>query len=145
VISATLTVYQFGGSDPSLAQPSLVQVLTVADPWDETTITWNNAPLAVENVGQSWVDPIPPPGLPWPGAARNWNLTWAVSQAYAAGQSVLRLALYEADEAYHSGKYFTSSDTGDWNEVGRPTLKVTLSDTGAVPPLSPTNLRIITN
>ena len=145
VVSATLTVYQFGGSDPSAAQPSLVQVFTVGDAWDENTITWNNAPLAVENVGQAWVDPIPPPVLPWPGAARNWNLTWAVSQAYAGGQAVLRLALYEADSAYHSGKYFTSSDTGDWNEVGRPTLKVTLAEPGAVPPVTPRNLRIIRN
>jgi hypothetical protein len=143
VVSATLTVYQFGGSDPSAAQPSLVQVLTVADDWDENTINWNNAPLAVENVSQTWVDVIPPPGLPWPGAARSWNVTWAVLQAYAGQQPVLRLALYEADSAYHSGKYFTSSDTGDWNEVGRPTLTVTLAESGTVPPTPPTNLRII--
>jgi hypothetical protein len=133
VVGATLTVYQFGGSEPSAAQRSLVQVMTVAEPWDEATITWNNAPLALENVSQAWVDPILTP-LPWPGAARTWNLTWAVSQAYRSGQSVLRLALYEADDAYHSGKYFTSSDTGVWNEVGRPTLQVTLGDLGSVPP-----------
>ena len=37
----------------------------------------------------------------------------------------VRLALYEADWAYHSGKYFYASDTGDWNAEGRPTLTVT--------------------
>ncbi len=142
VVGASLTVYQFGGSDPSAAEPSLVQVMTVAEPWDEGTITWNNAPLAAENVGEAWVDPIPTM-LPWPGAARTWNITWAVTQAYEAGQPFLRLALYEADSAYHSGKYFTSSDTGDWNEAGRPTLRVTLGDRGSVPPLAPTNVRIV--
>jgi len=51
--------------------------------------------------------------------------------------------LYEADSAYHSGKYFTSSDTGDWNEAGRPTLQVILADAGSVPPLPPTGVRIV--
>ena len=142
VVGAMLTVYQFGGSDPTAAQRSLVQVMTVADPWDESAITWNSAPLAAENVGEAWVDPILSM-LPWPGAARTWNITWAVSQAYESGQPVLRLVLYEADAAYHSGKYFTSSDTGDWNEIGRPTLQVTLGDVGSVPPTAPTNVRII--
>ncbi len=137
VISAALTVYQFGGSDPSQALPSLIQVLTVADAWTEGSIVWNNAPLATENVAQSQVDPIPS-FLPWPGAARTWDVSWAVSQAYAAGRPALRLVLYEADGAYHSGKYFTSSDTGDWNATGRPALEVVL---GALQP--PTNLRII--
>jgi hypothetical protein len=47
----------------------------------------------------------------------------AVAQAYSAGQP-LRLVLYSADDNYHSGKYFVSSDTDDWNAVGRPTLVV---------------------
>jgi len=98
--------------------------------------------MALENVSQAWVDPLLTTP-PWPGVARSWNLTWAVTQAYTAGQPVLRLALYEADAAYHSGKYFTSSDTGDWNEVGRPTLEVTLGDPASVPPLPPTNVRVI--
>jgi hypothetical protein len=134
-------VYQFGGSDPSQALRSLVQVSTVGQAWDEASITWNTAPLAVENVSQSWVDVIPSPGLPWPGAARTWNVSWALTQAYGASQPVLRLALYEADGAYHSGKYFSSSDTGDWNAAGRPTLRVILADTGT-PPSAPRNPRI---
>ena len=142
VVSATMTLYQFGNSDPSNAQPSLVQVLTVGDDWNESTITWNNAPLAQENVSQTWVDPLTST-IPWPGAARSWDMTWAVLQAYTASQPRLRLALYEADGAYHSGKYFTSSDTGDWNEAGRPTLVVTLADPDTAPPSPPTNLHIL--
>jgi hypothetical protein len=142
VVGAMLTIYQFGNSDPSSAQPSLVQVMTVGEAWDESTINWNNAPLAMENVGQSWVSPLSSTP-PWPGTARTWNLTWAVTRAYNSAQPVLHLALYEADSAYHSGKYFTSSDTGDWNEVGRPTLQVVLGDAGSVPPLPPTGVRIV--
>jgi hypothetical protein len=141
VVSATLTLYQFGNSDPTRAQPSLVQVLTLGDDWNENAITWNNAPLAQENVSQAWVDPLTTTP-PWPGAARSWDVTWAVVQSYTVRQPRLRLALYEADAAYHSGKYFTASDTGDWNEVGRPTLVVTLADPGTVPPSPPANLRI---
>ena len=142
VLSATLTIYQFGGSDPSQALPSLVQVSTVNEDWDENAINWNTAPLAQENVAQSWVDVIPSGPVTWPGSARTWNLSWALARAYAAGESVLRLALYEADGAYHSGKYFSSSDTGDWNAVGRPTLQVVLGDP-ATPPAPPQNLRVI--
>jgi hypothetical protein len=145
LVSATLTLYQFGGSDPSQAQRSLIQVLTVNAPWSERSITWNNAPLAAENVSQSWVDPIPASGVPWPGTARTWNVSWAMSQAYDAGQAALRLALYEADAAYHSGKYFTSANTGDWNDAGRPTLQIILADPGTIPPRPPTNLIIKRN
>lgn len=122
IISATLTLHQFGGSDPSQAQPSLVQVSTVNEDWDEANITWNNGPLAGENVGQAWVDPLPEfPG--WPGAARTWDVSLAVARAYTA-TAPLRLALYEADSAYHSGKHFVASETGDWNAAARPTLNV---------------------
>ena len=34
--------------------------------------------------------------------------------------------LYSADGAQNSGKYFTSSDAGDWDAEGRPTLRVLL-------------------
>jgi len=40
----------------------------------------------------------------------------------------LRLILYSADSAYHSGKYFVASDTGDWNLEGRPRLDVQWGD-----------------
>ncbi len=123
IISATLTLHQFGNAGgPGEAQPSRIQVLMAAGDWSEETITWNNAPLAYENVGGHWVDPITDwPG--WPGVPRTWNVSYAVARAYARGEP-LRLVLYSADSAYHSGKYFVSSDTEDWNEAGRPRLDV---------------------
>lgn len=121
ILSATLTLHHWGGSDPNQAYRSLVQVFTVAEDWQEATITWNNAPLAVENVSRSWVDVVAT--CNWPCIPRSWDVSLAVAQAYAAGMP-LRLALYEADEAYHSGKYFTTSDVGEWNAIGRPTLTI---------------------
>lgn len=122
IVSATLTLHQFGGSgDPAQAVPSLIQVLTVAEDWDDAVLTWNNAPLAVENVAVTWVDRAPFPG--WPGTPFSWDVSGAVVKAYASGEP-LRLALYDADSVYNSGKYFISSNTGDWNASGRPTLRV---------------------
>lgn len=123
VISASLTLHEFGNSgQPDLAIPSLIQVMTVNEDWDEGTINWNNAPLARENVSQAWVDPIVNfPG--WPGAPWTWDVSQAVTDAYASGKP-LRLVLYEADAAIHSGKYFTGSDEPDWNAASRPTLQV---------------------
>ena len=126
VISARLILSQMGNAEPSQAQRSLIQALLVGEDWNPTTITWNNAPLVRENVGSGWVDPIPQfPGwnkLP----KREIDVTWGFVQAYTRGQP-LRLALYSADSAYHSGKYFVSSNTGDWNAENRPTLVVRLS------------------
>jgi hypothetical protein len=125
ILSATLTLYQMGhaGSNPS---PSWIQVLTVREDWEERTLTWNQAPLAWENIGGTRVDPVRSwPG--WPGIPYTWDVTRAVAEAYAAGQP-LRLALYSADGDYDSGKYFVSSDTEDWNAKGRPTLTVQWGD-----------------
>jgi hypothetical protein len=125
IISATLTLFLTGsagqGLDPG-PKPSLIQVLTVDSDWTESSVTWNNAPLAKENISATWVYPVasspPAPGIPY-----HWDVSRAVAEAYAAG-TPLRLALYEADWAFHSGKYFHSSDVGPWNEEGRPTLTV---------------------
>jgi hypothetical protein len=125
IVSATLILHEWGSSAPDQAETSLIQVLTIADDWNPATLTWNNAPLAMENVSQSWVAPIPPPGFSgWPGEAYSWDVSLAAAQAYATNQP-LRLAVYEADGAYHSGKYFTSSDAEDWDAQGRPTLVIT--------------------
>jgi hypothetical protein len=126
VLSATLVLHQFGnagqGWDPG-PQPSLIQVLTIGEGWDESTLTWNNAPLALENVAAAWVDPLgdPPPPA---GVSRHWDVSRAVTEAYAAGQPV-RLALYEADGALHSGKYFRTSDVDQYEQEDRPTLIIT--------------------
>ena len=126
IVSATLSLWQFGNSDPEHARRSWIQVLTTLQDWREDTITWNNAPLAYENVGGNWVDPLN--GFPgWPGVKRTWDVSYAVARAYALGQP-LRLILYSADSNYHSGKYFVSSDTGDWNQQARPQLEVRWAD-----------------
>ncbi len=92
VLSANLRVYQFGGSDPANAKPSLIQVMTVKNDWDEGTITWNNAPLAQENISQAWAYPILQfPG--WPGVPIDWDVSRAVSEAINNGYQNLRLVL----------------------------------------------------
>jgi hypothetical protein len=128
ILSATLTLHQFGNAgDVNEAQPSWIQVLTTADEWQENTITWNNAPYAWENIGGRWVDPVRNNWPGWPGIPWSWDVSYAVADAYQRGQPV-RLILYEADSSYHSGKYFVSSDTGDWNINGRPRLDVVFGD-----------------
>lgn len=126
ILSAGLTLHQLGNAgggewgDPG---DSLVQVMAVAGDWEEATLTWNNAPAAMENVGQAPVDPITDwPGQP--GVPRLWDLSYAVQRAYASGEP-LRLVLYSADTAYNTGRYFHSSDAPDWNAEGRPTLQIT--------------------
>jgi len=127
IISATLTLQLFGNAGgPGEAKPSLIQVSTVAESWNEQALTWNNAPLAEQNIGAAWVNPVAAfPG--WPGVPWTWDVSRAVAEAYASGAPV-RLALYSADSDYHSGKYFVTSETGDWNEVARPTLQVRWGD-----------------
>jgi hypothetical protein len=124
IVSARFILHQFGGSGVAgQAIPSLIQVSTADADWNEASMTWNTAPQARENVARSWVDVFQGP-LVWPGTARTWDVSAAVAGAFAAGLP-LRLIVYEADDAYHSGKYFVTSDTGDWNADGRPTLEVT--------------------
>jgi hypothetical protein len=124
ILASTLTMHKFGSAWGQLVEPSYIQVLVVAEDWDENTLTWNNAPLAVENITGTWVEPG---SASHPGVAYSWNVSKAVADAYASGQP-LRLALYSADGAYHSGRYFSSSDTGDWNAVARPTLTVVTAE-----------------
>ncbi len=135
IYTATLTMYQFGGSDPSQAQPSYIQALSIAEDWDESTINWNNAPLAVENITLSVVDVVQGTDHLWDDLpAWHWDVSKAVNEAYNTGDTHVRLALYSADEYYHSGKYFSSSDRDesgedpDWNEQNRPKLTVTWGD-----------------
>jgi len=127
VLSATLTLHKVGGANISLAHPSLIQVLTISDPWDEATVTWNNAPLAAENTARTWVDPVTTEYPTLPGEPSVWDVSQAVADAYAAGTPV-NLALYEADYHYHSGKYFMASEEEDYYAEARPTLKVIWGD-----------------
>lgn len=134
ILSATLTLHHFGNAEPDQATDSNIQALAVAEAWNEGTITWNNAPAAAENVDSTRVSVLTEfPG--WPGVPYNWDVSKSVAQAYAAGRPA-RLVLYSADGAYHSGKYFTSSDTDDWNAEGRPTLTIVWGnpESGTEPP-----------
>ncbi len=125
IISAKLTMQLFGNAgggqwgDPP---DSFIQVFSVSHDWNENTLTWNSGPLASENFAGTWVYPVPPspttPPYPY-----EWNVSIPASRAYASGQP-LRLALYSADGPMHTGKYFWSSDTGDWDAHLRPTLEV---------------------
>ena len=128
ILSAELKMHLFGNSgggqwgDPP---NSYIQVLTLDSGWDENTVTWNNAPLAAENFGGTWVVPRDANPDPfWPGDPYTWDVTAALLQALQANEP-LRLALYSGDGDYHTGKYFSSSDTDDWNAVARPTLIIT--------------------
>ena len=124
IFSSYLTLYQFGNAGQGKIpgpQPSMIQVSTIDQAWNEATITWNNAPAPVENITTAWVDPLETPP-PWPGIPREWDVSTAVAQAYALGAPV-RLVLYSPDWDFHSGKYFYSSDIGVTGE-GRPTLTI---------------------
>jgi hypothetical protein len=102
---------------------SLIQVFTTDSNWQESTLNWNNAPSPNENISRTWVFPEEDfPG--WPGVAYDWDLTYAIQKAYQNGDSKISLALYSADGAYHSGKYFSTSEVEEWNAVARPTLSI---------------------
>jgi hypothetical protein len=128
ILSAKLTMHLYGNSgiwnDP-VFQPyrSLIQVFVTDSNWLETTINWNNAPGPNENVSRTWV--LPEPDFTgWPGVAYDWDLTYAIQKAYQNGDSTISLALYSADSAYHSGKYFSTSEVENWNAEARPTLNI---------------------
>ncbi len=128
---AVLTLHQFGNSGTagdSVYQPyrSIIQVFVTDSHWDENRITWNNAPQVWENVASKVVDPLATfPG--WPGVRHDWDVTYAVQQAVLAGQDTISLALYSADGAYHSGKYFSTSEVEEWNATARPALTIRYS------------------
>jgi hypothetical protein len=129
IISARLTMYLFGNAGGGIwGEPpdSYIQVFNIGQTWQESTITWNNAPLAQENITGIWVYPMQEP-LIWPGELYTWDVSRAVIEAYADGHP-LNLAFYSADGPMHTGKYFSSSDIGDWDEVGRPTLIISWGD-----------------
>ncbi len=149
IVSATLSLHHWGNAYWPEAQPSLIWLFTVDRGWEENTLTWNNAPLARENLSATWVHVITPDNSPgWPGVRYDWDATQAVAEAYAAGQPV-NIALYTADINFHSSKYFKSSETGDWNEVARPTLTVAWGEPlttvdEAVWPVAPREGQVVT-
>jgi len=126
LIKATLKLHLYGNSgdwgDP-VFQPyrSLIQVGVTNSNWSENTLNWNNAPILQENISQIWVEPEEFfPG--WPGVPYEWDITIALNNAIALDEDEISLVLYSADGAYHSGKYFSTSEVDDWNAEARPTL-----------------------
>jgi len=125
ILKATLVLHQVGGSGDVLGghppQPSYIQIFSLAQDFNPLTLTWNNGPQPLENVAGAWVDAVTNYDVPWPKYERDWDVTRAVAQAYAKNEP-LRLAMYEGDSEFNSGKYFSTSETQDWNAAGRPTL-----------------------
>ncbi len=122
--SAKLVLYQFGGSDPSQAWPSPIQVFTVGRDWDPATLNWNNGPQAMENIALTWVDVI---RSGWQEVAYEWDVSLGAELALQKG-APLQLVVYSADSPMHSGKYFRSSYSNDWAGTVRPTLIVQWGD-----------------
>ena len=122
VISATVELRQFGnpGFSPGYAddgtKDTVMQVFEVDKPWDEHTITWDNAPVPQENTSRTLVRPLPGDCAPtpyWycsPGIPYQFDVTEIVRRAQAQGRSWASLALYTAAGQYHSGKYFYSRE-----------------------------------
>ncbi|HRQ40441.1 MAG TPA: DNRLRE domain-containing protein [Chloroflexota bacterium] len=126
ILSATLTMSLFGnaGGGPWGEPPdSFIQVFSVGEAWNENTLTWNNAPLAKENFAGTFVHPA----SDGQSNVYHWDVSTAVTRAYSSGQPA-HLALYSADGPMHTGKYFWSSNVGDWNASGRPTLEIVWGD-----------------
>jgi len=123
IISATLTLHLFGNA-AGLSPPfSWTHLFKISDDWEEMTIHWNNAPLAQENLSVIKVYPYSLPEVNWPGDPYHWDASIAVAEAYMA-EKPANLALYSSDSGRDTSKYFSSSETGDWNIEARPTLKV---------------------
>ncbi len=131
IISARLTMTHWSQSGDLNAanpddrpQPSFVQLFTVDPGWTETGVTWNNGPLARQNLGGVTIAPRRPGEPLFPGVAYSWDATAAVAEAYVAGTPV-DLALYTADTRMHSSKYLHASEAGEFIATARPTLIIT--------------------
>jgi hypothetical protein len=122
--SAKLYLYHWGNANPVEAVDSWVHLFTIRDAWAENTITWNNAPLAFENVAMSWMDPIRGGGFADPPKEYFWDASQAVAEAYAAGQPV-SIAIYSSDVDQHSNRYLYGSEADQGLKAYRPKLVIT--------------------
>jgi hypothetical protein len=139
VVGATLRLHHSmptsGGDEGSW---SLLQAFRVAPvlrdgmtPWDATNLTWNDAPLAMENCAGFWGDRTGMMETGWDALpAWEWDVGRAVAQAVAEGATHAAFALYSADSEYHTGKQFVqSSDFPDWGDpTQRPALEVVVAE-----------------
>lgn len=124
IISATMTLYHWGNANPYNASASWVHLFTIADPWEEMAIHWNNAPLPKENVAATWIQPRRLDDAGRPADPYSWDVIQAVIEAYERGQP-LNVAIYSSDTGFDSSKYLIGSETDDWDKQERPKLVVT--------------------
>lgn len=139
VVSAALRMHHAmptsGGDE---GEWSLIQAFEVpavlrdgVTPWDATNLTWNDAPLPVENCAGFWGDRTGMTETGWDDLPEwRWDVGRAVGRAVEAGAEHVAFALYSADSEYHTGKQFVrSSDFPDWGDpTQRPTLEVVVAD-----------------
>jgi len=123
-------------NNPDLGERSLIQVFStgtrLADgtEWTIQNLSWNGAPLPLENGGGVWGDRS---GLElgWDKLPKwTWDVSRFVARAFAAGDTAVSFALYSADTTMHTGKEFTNSaDFPDWGDANqRPRLEIVCAD-----------------
>lgn len=125
VISAKVTLYEWGNAGGHSPNPSLIQVAAVEPGWNPNDLSWNNAPLVQEDISRTVVNVMPTQKVTPPGEPYTWDVSQAVADAYAAKQP-LSLAFFSSDSAYSTAKYFFGSSVGSWNANGRPNLQISL-------------------
>lgn len=143
IISATYQMYLFGTSgwgQYGTPPDSYIQAFVADSDWSESTLTWNNAPQAIENVSGVWVKPLLDPN--W--VLYKWDISRAVADAYAKGKP-LRLVFYSGDGERHTGRYFISSDTSDYNATLGVRPQINISYGSGVPISTPTPTSIPVN
>lgn len=112
ILSASLILHQWGNNGPSnLAKSSLIHVLSVAEDWDETALTWNSAPLAYENLAQLVVPPIDCTNgggqMHWPctpprmGCERRCSFCLCAWNPVTSGRVFLRFRLSQRQAVQH--------------------------------------------
>lgn len=129
VISATVEMRHFGNPGygeayaDDASKDTVFQVYEVNQPWQEGSITWDNAPQPRENVSRALVKPIEVtckgsrycnPGIPY-----DFDVTEIVKRAQSEGRNWASMALYTAAGQYHSGKQFWSREGGNQAPVVR--------------------------
>jgi hypothetical protein len=137
VVSAQLVMHHkqptSGGDE---GERSLVHVFHVGNGlrgrdvlWSEENLTWNDAPLPIENLAATWGDRTGVTQTGWDDLPEwRWDVTRAVRRAWA--ERAVSFALQSSDSEYHTGKEFVrSEDFPDWGDpTQRPRLDLVLAD-----------------
>lgn len=117
IVSATLEMRHFGNPGYQIGDTgdTLMQLSEVTNSWGEQSITWDTAPVPVENIARTMVHPLPTtcvtPGFYCsPGILYSWDVTQIVRRAQASGRTWASIVMYTGAGQYHSGKYFSSRE-----------------------------------